>query len=141
MFLYDFEKRILNKILQGEDPVLVQLRNQVATIEVVKRIMKDRYVLELNSLSDDFVSGKFANISIMDTCIKIRESKQLLYSDLWVKDGKLKFLFIDGDYNFKNKFEIIDLIWWKLVDHQEIFVKDENERDPDFILSLRRTFE
>lgn len=113
--LSDIHKQLLLGVLQGSFPPLKILRHQAAYFREKSRPMvgESTYLVEfcVDNRRANAVVGLYANIAIQDTILYIHECNEALYVRLDALDGYVRWLSIQGGYDFSFEFTIRDIGW------------------------------
>lgn len=93
MTIYDLEKRVMEKLLQGEEPVLKRLRSQYNCASIVS-IQHTGVGFYLQYLVPEQQRNFPANLHFCfgDVQAYINDAVQPVGFLLWISDGKLDFL-------------------------------------------------
>ena len=107
-----FEREIIFSMLDGNYPVLEELKSKVDDIIVLNRkIEMCRYAIEISFLDVKERSGNASSFSIDDQCIQIYESENILLAELTVIKGVPRYFHIGGKYDFEKEMTVKELFW------------------------------
>ena len=151
MSISAIERTVLAAILEGDFPVLPELRRQIDYLTVCSRRRSyHNYLMKFGAtdgLSSE-LSGTIVNSKIGGTVIVLQESEEKIVASLNVKMGAISGLMIGGPYDFTKDFTISSFYWEnsRIVDSSEgrkavlDAVYDANLRDWKSAISYIATY-